>query len=531
MKRNNREYLLIIDGSSLLATSYYATLPKAARKEKDEEKKEKMLEQMLPKNRQGRYINGVRQFFHTLCTILEYQRPTHLAICWDCGKETFRKELFPAYKSNRRITPQTLRQQYETAFELCERLGIRQFRDGHYEADDFAGSIAAAMETYMPVRILTRDKDFFQLISEKTAIWYGMADKTMVREWRRKYSMVSGLPSKVTEINRKVLWEQFGWTPESITMLKSLSGDVSDNIPGVYGMGELRSLKLALHYADLDELYADIDAAKSVKDKKDLAALWRSWGIRKNPLPCLTGKGGRGRNSAREMAYLCYTLGKIRTDLNLGKDGSRKWSPQDFKVAFTVEKALALFESNGMVVQVQMRQSRTAKASQKTNASSLKNKSGKEQDSRKESVSSRKSRKITDRKTAKAGEPLKKQSLAKYPKNAKDKEIHSGRKQKNPVRQSAEGKNSCIDSRENQRGANGSNLLAVRQPQAGTSETADRSRKSTRSRNGRPNRNSSASRNRKQKKTSPGSGKAEPRKAPSNPACHSRETAAAFSAA
>lgn len=314
---SNSQYLLIVDGSSLLATSYYSSLPKAIRKEKNEDKKSLLYEKLLKKDKENRYTNAVELFFHTLFTIMTFQHPSHLVICWDVTRNTFRKELWQSYKSNRSETPAPLREQFETAYSICEKLGIPQYRDSQYEADDFAGTLCTVMEEYMNVRILTRDKDYFQLISEKTRIWYGMSDLDKVRDWRRKHQMKTCLPSRVVEVDRKVLKREFGYLPESVPMIKALAGDASDNIPGVSGIGEIRSMKLAEHYLNPEELYLAIEKANTAQKKKKLNQLWKTWGINKSPYTCLTRRSNGRRKSAREMADLCYILGRIRTDIDL----------------------------------------------------------------------------------------------------------------------------------------------------------------------------------------------------------------------
>lgn len=332
-----KDFLLIVDGSSLLATSYYASLPKPIRKEKNEEVKETMYPVLLRQDSQGHYCNALDLFFHTLFTIMTFQRPSHLVICWDAGRNTFRKELWPAYKSNRQTTPSPLRQQFETAYTICEQLGICQVRDVRYEADDFAGSIACQMAKHLPVRILTRDKDYFQLINDRIQIWYGMADLEKVKQWRRAHQMPSSLPSRVVLVDEKVLKKEFGYSPASVPMIKSLFGDPSDNIPGVAGMGESRSILLAEHYHTIEELYAPIEAAKTKADRKRLFRLWNSWGIGVSPYTVLTRKGNEKRLDAKSMAQLCYTLGKIRTDLDLSDCFEKPYGPELFRVHFDAQ--------------------------------------------------------------------------------------------------------------------------------------------------------------------------------------------------
>lgn len=342
--KNRNEFLLIVDGSSLLATSYYASLPRALRKEKDEEKKEQMYPRLLKQDKHGHYCNALELFFHTLFTIVTFQRPSHLVICWDAGRNTFRKELWPAYKSNRQATPAPLRQQFETAYALCGQLGISQVRDTRYEADDFAGTIATRMCEYIPVRILTRDKDYFQLINDEIHIWYGMADLKKVKAWRKTHNMPSSLPSRVVLVNEDVLYKEFGYHPKAVPMIKCLFGDPSDNIPGVSGMGENRSIKLAEHYHSVAELYDPIDAVRTKADRQKLARLWRTWGITISPYSVLTRKGNDTRLNARQMAEICYELGKIRTDLDLEDCFEGEFGPDLFRCQFDPQTIFDVLE-------------------------------------------------------------------------------------------------------------------------------------------------------------------------------------------
>ncbi len=342
--KNRNEFLLIVDGSSLLATSYYASLPRVLRKEKDEEKKEQMYPRLLKQDHQGHYCNALELFFHTLFTIMTFQRPTHLVICWDAGRNTFRKELWPAYKSNRQATPAPLRQQFETAYDLCGKLGISQVRDTRYEADDFAGTIATKMCEYIPVRIFTRDKDYFQLINDDIHIWYGMADLKKVKAWRKTHNMPACLPSRVVLINEEVLIQEFGYHPQAVPMIKCLFGDPSDNIPGVSGMGENRSIKLAEHYRTVEELYNPIEAVKTKADRQRLAKLWRSWGIAISPYSVLTRKGSDNRLNAKDMAKICYELGKIRTDLDLTDCFEQEFGPELFRCHFNPQTIFEVLE-------------------------------------------------------------------------------------------------------------------------------------------------------------------------------------------
>ena len=311
-----------------------------------------MYPQILKRDRNGRYINALESFFHTLFTIMTFQRPTHLAVCWDVSRQTFRKELWPSYKSNRTPTPAPLREQFETAYEVCRKLGIFQLRDQEFEADDFVGSLALRFEKLMPVRIFTRDKDYFQLISDRIHVWYGMSDLEKVRTMRRQYSMPSSLPSRVVEINREVLRQEFGYAPEDVVMIKSLFGDASDNIPGVLGMGEHRSRILAAHYHSVDDLYEELEGANTRKKKLQLNRKWKEWGISRSPYTVLMRKGSDTRRPAKEMAALCYELGKIRTDIQLEQYAGKPVQAQIFRYPLSYARMHQVLVPMGIVLQI-----------------------------------------------------------------------------------------------------------------------------------------------------------------------------------
>ncbi len=349
---SRKEFLLIVDGSSLLATSYYSSLPTAVRKEKDEEKKEQLYPQLLKQDSKGRYVNALESFFHTLFTIMTFQHPSHLAICWDVSRQTFRKELWPSYKSNRTPTPAPLREQFETAYEVCQKLGIFQLRDQEFEADDFVGTLALRFEKQMPVRIFTRDKDYFQLINDRIHVWYGMSDLDKVKTMRKTYQMPSSLPSRVVEINREILKKEFGYAPEDVVMIKSLFGDASDNIPGVTGMGEYRSRILAAHYHSIESLYEELEAAASRKKKQQLNRKWKDWGISRSPYAVLMKPGNEKRKPAREMAELCYELGRIRTDIELEQYIGKPLQPQVIRYPLSYTRMHQVLAPMGIVLQI-----------------------------------------------------------------------------------------------------------------------------------------------------------------------------------
>lgn len=310
-------FLLIIDGSSLLSTQYYGNMPNSIKFESDEEKRKKLYSQLLHTS-DGKYTNGVLGFFRTLFSILREQKPSHLAIAWDLGRDTFRKEISSDYKGTRKETPHPLKEQFATCQELCEKMGIVQLMDTKYEADDFCGSLAKKFEGQIPVRILTKDKDYFQLITDNTNIWLIMSSKDKVHELFDKYDMDTrkyNFPDKVFRINKNILMSEYGYTPDVAVTVKAIAGDASDNIKGVPGIGEEVAKRLANEYKTIDALYAAIENLDK-KQEKELKEYWKTIGITRSPLNALLKENGDevvGKKAAKQSE----ALGTIKTDLDL----------------------------------------------------------------------------------------------------------------------------------------------------------------------------------------------------------------------
>lgn len=346
------DFLLIIDGSSLLSTQYYGNMPTSLKFESDEEKRKPMYDKMLLHTKDGIYTNGVLGFFRTLFNILREQKPSHLAIAWDIGRDTFRKKICSDYKGTRKDTPEPLKQQFKTCQDLCEKMGIVQFMDPEYEADDFCGSIARRMEQYMPVRILTKDKDYFQLITQKTQIWFIESSKAKAEELFDKYHLDRSkynFPDKTFRINKAILESEYGYTPETAVMVKALMGDSSDNIKGVHGVGPAVAIKLAKMYKTIPALYADIKG-KSEEELAEVKAKWKEEGIGRPPIKALL-RESTGPNpedyQGEESALLSEKLGTIKTDLNLDQYFFFGFSPDDLEVKIdpaTAKAALAELE-------------------------------------------------------------------------------------------------------------------------------------------------------------------------------------------
>ena len=174
-----KDFLLLIDGSSLLTTQFFGNLPREILFAKTQEEKERYYYKIMMTSR-GVYTNAIFGFMRTLLKILKEQKPAYLAIAWDLSRDTFRRELYPEYKGNRTETMQPLKDQFALCQEILKEIGVVQLMDERYEADDFCGTLAARFEHDVPVRILTKDNDYLQLVTEETNLWmmHSTAEKT-----------------------------------------------------------------------------------------------------------------------------------------------------------------------------------------------------------------------------------------------------------------------------------------------------------------------------------------------------------------
>jgi DNA polymerase-1 len=192
--------LYLIDGSSYIFRAYYAIRHLS--------------------NSKGLPTNAVYGFTSMLFKFLKDYEPTHLAIVFDSKGKTFRDEIYPLYKANRSEPPEDLVPQFEKIFEIVDAFNIPQVQLEGYEADDLIGTISKNVERgNSNVVLVTGDKDFCQLVSEKVTLLDTMKNKrTGIDDVKEKYKV----------------------TPERVIDVFALAGDAVDNIPGVKGIGERR---------------------------------------------------------------------------------------------------------------------------------------------------------------------------------------------------------------------------------------------------------------------------------------------------
>ena len=306
------DYFLIIDGSSLLSTQYYGNLPREVLMGRTQEEREANYKKIMHTGA-GVYTNGVYGFLRSLFKIISTMPPKYLAVTWDLTRDTFRRELYPDYKGNRGETPYPLKDQFALCQRVLSEIGVKQFMDTHYEADDFSGTLCKRFEADTPIRILTKDHDYLQLVNDKVSVFLLQSAQKKADELLKKYHMdASVCPEKCFLMTEETVLGEEGVKPASIAHLKALQGDSSDNIKGVPGIGPQTAVALIGKYETVESLYEAIDAAGENTDA--LFAEWKLLGIKQNPIGKLTKKDDETL-TGRDAAELSLKLATIKTDI------------------------------------------------------------------------------------------------------------------------------------------------------------------------------------------------------------------------
>lgn len=335
-----KDYLLVIDGSSLLTTQFFGNLPREIVFAKTMEEKAVYFPRIMQTSK-GVYTNAVYGFMRVLLKILKEQHPTYLAVAWDVSRNTFRRELYPDYKGNRGETMEPLKEQFILCQRLLEKMKVVQFMDERYEADDFTGTLVTMFEGEVPVRIMTKDRDYLQLVSEQTQLWMIHPTAKKTEELYEKYNMRQKdchVPDRTFPFTPELVEKEFGVKPESVNSLKGLEGDPSDNIKGVPGIGEMTAAALIHEYGSVEHLYEVLKA----QDEKGQKALVQDWkvrlGIKRSPLGPLL-KTSDTELVGERAAMLSKTLATIKRDIPLDV------TLEQLRVAIDKEAALKEFEA------------------------------------------------------------------------------------------------------------------------------------------------------------------------------------------
>lgn len=222
--------IYLVDGSSYIYRAYHAIRSLS--------------------NANGFPTNAVFGFTRMILKLLKEKTPEFLAVVLDAKGRTFRHDLFEDYKANRPPMPDDMAVQIPAIKAVAEALGLCLIEKERYEADDLIGAMARrAEENGFEAVMVTGDKDFRQLVTQRVSMWD---------------------PAKDRVIDYDALKETYGLEPEKFIDVMALSGDVSDNIPGVPGIGEKTGVELVLQFGSLEGVLERSSELKKKKLKENL---------------------------------------------------------------------------------------------------------------------------------------------------------------------------------------------------------------------------------------------------------------------
>jgi len=234
------DHLFLVDGSGFIFRAFHALPP-------------------LTRKSDGLPVGAVSGFCNMLWKLLTEARdtnvgvtPTHFAVIFDYSSKTFRKELYPQYKANRSAPPEELVPQFGLIRQATRAFNLPCIESEGFEADDLIATYARQAEAIgADVTIISSDKDLMQLVTPMVHMYDSMKDKQI------------GIPDVV---------EKWGVPPEKMIDLQALTGDSTDNVPGVPGIGPKTAAQLLGEFGDLDTLLARASEIKQVKRRENIVA-------------------------------------------------------------------------------------------------------------------------------------------------------------------------------------------------------------------------------------------------------------------
>lgn len=190
----------------------------------------------------GEPTNAVYGVAAMLVSVIDQIKPTHLVAALDGKKPTFRVEEFTGYKAHRAEMEPALENQIPKVLDLLDAFGVKKIVIEGYEADDIIGTMAKNFaNSKTQVIVVSNDRDLWQLINKNVV---AMLPNT------------KGPPEWIGEEEVK---KRMGFEPKMMIDYKGLRGDPSDNIPGVYGIGEKTALKLITEFGSVEDIYKNAE--------------------------------------------------------------------------------------------------------------------------------------------------------------------------------------------------------------------------------------------------------------------------------
>ena len=286
----NKKRLIIIDGNAIVHRAFHALPPL--------------------KTKKGELVNAVYGFLLAFFKAIKEFEPDYVVATFDFPAPTFRHIKYKLYKANREKAPDELYEQIPKIKDLLKNFNIQIFEKQGFEADDLIGTIAqkaAKKQIYPEIEtiILTGDLDALQLVDKNTKV----------------YALRKGVKDTILYNEEKVKEKYDGLLPEQLVDFKALRGDPSDNIPGVFGVGEKTAISLIKEFNSLENLYQELrensEHSKKIKES-----------LRKKLI------------DYKEQAFVSKMLAQIKKDIEIDFDlGKCVWG------RYNKDKIIKIFEN------------------------------------------------------------------------------------------------------------------------------------------------------------------------------------------
>ena len=227
-------HLVIIDGHAIAHRAYHSIPPLSVN---------------------GQPVNALYGFYSMILSAMETLKPNYLVVCLDSPGPNFRNTEFVGYRAKRKPTDYDLVSQLPLLPSTLATANISHYSVGGFEADDLIAAVTRrslqkrrqsdGSKIISKVTIITGDKDLMQLVDDKVSL----------------FVPIQGL--SVTKLYSSAeVKEKLGVNPAQVIDLKALMGDLSDNYPGVAGIGPKTAIGLLDKYQNLDNIYAHLDEIK-----------------------------------------------------------------------------------------------------------------------------------------------------------------------------------------------------------------------------------------------------------------------------
>lgn len=192
------------------------------------------------KNRHGFPTGLLTGFINLIATLHKEHSSDYLIFALDAKGDSFRNAIDPNYKANRAPAPEELKLQLPIAIEWIDKMGYKSLMQSGFEADDMIATVVKhAKAQGLKVRVVSHDKDLYQLIEDDAVV------------------LVDAISKKV--MNEGHCFEKYGIHPAQFVDYQSLIGDTADNVPGVKGIGKVTAQKLLTQFGTLDAMYAQLE--------------------------------------------------------------------------------------------------------------------------------------------------------------------------------------------------------------------------------------------------------------------------------